>query len=57
MLESLLNKVAGLKPYNFIKKETLTQVFFYEFCKIFRNSYFAEHVQTPASKNHCERNG
>ena len=25
---------------NFIKKETLTQVFLYEFCEVFKNTYF-----------------
>ena len=27
---------------NFIKKETLAQVFFYEFCEIFKNTFFIE---------------
>ena len=26
--------------FNFIKKETLAQVFFWEFCEIFKNTYF-----------------
>ena len=26
--------------YNFTKKETLIQVFFYEFCEIFKNTFF-----------------
>ena len=29
---------------NFIKKETLTQVFFCEFCKISKNTFFTEHL-------------
>ena len=35
------NKVAGLRPEacNFIKKETLTQEFSYEFCKIPKNTF------------------
>ena len=33
----------GVKTYNFIKKETLTQVFFFEFCKISKNTFFTEH--------------
>ena len=35
------NKVAGLRPqaYNFIKKESLPQVFSCEFCKISKNTY------------------
>ena len=33
---------------NFIKKDTLTQVFFCEFCEIFKNTFFTEHLQTTA---------
>ena len=29
-----------LHAYNFIKKETPTQVFSYEYCKLFKNSFF-----------------
>ena len=35
---------------NFIKKETLAQVFFYEFCEICKNTFFKEHLRTTASK-------
>ena len=47
----LFNKVAGLKPqaYNFIKKEALVQVFSSEFCKIFKNTFFTEHIWATAS--------
>ena len=38
--ESLFNKVAGLKICRFIKKETPTQVFSYEYCEIFKDSFF-----------------
>ena len=34
---------------NFIKKETLTQVFSCEFCEIFKKSLFTEHLQATAS--------
>ena len=34
---------------NFLKKETLAQIFSYEFCKIFKNTYFIENLQTAAS--------
>ena len=34
---------------NFIKKKTMAQVFFCEFCEIFKNKYFIEHLQTTAS--------
>ena len=33
---------------NFIKNETLTQVFSCEFCKIFKNTFFTEHLLTTA---------
>ena len=45
-LECLFNKVSGLKPH---EKETPTQVFFCEFCQIFNNNYFEEHLRTAAS--------
>ena len=35
--------------YNFIKKETLAQVFSCEFCKIFKNTLFTEHLWATAS--------
>ena len=41
------NKVAC----NFIKIETLAQVFSCEFCDIFKNAFFTEHLQANASKN------
>ena len=47
MLESLFNKVAGLKACIFIKKETPTQVFSYEHCEIFKNSFFIGGVLPP----------
>ena len=42
---------------NFIKKETLTQVFSFEFCEIFKNTFFTEHLPTTASVYHyiCEK--
>ena len=38
-----------IKAYNFIKKETLAQVFSCEFCEIFKNTFFTEHLWTTAS--------
>ena len=35
--------------YNFIKKETLTQVFSCEFCEILKNTFLIEHLPTTAS--------
>ena len=40
------NKVAG----NFIKKETLTQVFSCEFFKISKNTFYTEHLWANASE-------
>ena len=34
---------------NFIKKETLAQVFSCEFCEISKNTFFTEHLYTTAS--------
>ena len=48
------NKIAGRRPMacNFIKKETLTRVFSCEFCKIFKNAFFTEHLRTTASADY-----
>ena len=43
-----LNKVAGL--CNFIKKETLVQVFSYEICEIFKNIFFYRTPPVAASE-------
>ena len=43
-LSLFFNKVGGLSPVIFIKKETLTQVFSCEFRKIFINTFFKEHL-------------
>ena len=37
---------------NFIKKETLAQVFSCDFCEISKNTFFTEHLGTTASVNH-----
>ena len=39
------NSCARVSSYNFIKKETLTQVFSCEFCEISKNICFTEHLQ------------
>ena len=45
------NKVTGLRSYacNFIKKESLAQVFFCELCEISKNAYFTAHLCTTSS--------
>ena len=47
MLESLFNEVTGLEACNCIKK-TSVYVFSFEYCKIFRNNYFKEHLRVAA---------
>ena len=42
-------KKGFLKASNFIKKETLTQVFSCEFCQISKNTFFTEHLRATAS--------
>ena len=41
--------VTGPEAYKFIKKETLAHVFSWEFSKIFKSTYFEEHLWTTAS--------
>ena len=36
---------------NFIKKETLAQVFSFEFCEICKNTFFTEYFWVTASKS------
>ena len=43
------NKVANT-ACKFIKKQIPTQVLSFEFCEIFRNTFFAEHIRTTASE-------
>ena len=50
MPEPLFQKSCTPKACNFIKKETLAQVFFCEFCEISRNIFSTEHLQTTASE-------
>ena len=45
-----VEKVAGLMPETFIKKETLAQVFSCEFCEISKNTSFTEHLWGTASE-------
>ena len=48
VLESLFNKAGGLRCANY-QIETPTQVFSCDYCKVFKNTYFEEHLQTVAS--------
>ena len=49
VFESLFNQVVGFQVCNFIKKR-FQQVFFCEYCKIFKKAYFEENLQTVASE-------
>ena len=42
-----------VKACNFIKKETLAQVFSCEFCEIPKSIFFTEHFWVTPSKNSC----
>ena len=44
------NKVVGA-ACNFIKKESLAQVFSYEFCEIFKSTFLTEHFWTTTSQD------
>ena len=45
LLHILLYPTLNFFAYNFIKKETLAQVFSYEFCEISKNTFFTEHLR------------
>ena len=49
LCQSLFLNKAASTAYNFIKKETLAQVFSCEFCKIFKNPFLTEHPWTTTS--------
>ena len=49
---TLRHGCSPVKTCSFIKKETLAQVFSYEFCEIFKNTFFAEHLWTTASERY-----
>ena len=48
--EKLTGKCQRLQACNFIKKETLAQVFSCEFCETVKNTFFTEHLWTTTSK-------
>ena len=50
VMEYLFTKVPGLKACDLIKNKTPTQVFFCEYCEIFKNIHFEEHLRTAASE-------
>ena len=42
--------IIKLHAWNFIKKESVAQVYCYEFCKISKNTFFTEHLLTATSE-------
>ena len=48
--KSCLEKFRKIQACNFIKKETLAQVFPCEFCQISKNVFFTEHLWATASE-------
>ena len=52
--ESLFQYTYRPQACNFIKKETLEQVFSCKFCKIFKSTFLAEHLQMTASNDNRE---
>ena len=46
---SFLIKLQAPDP-QFIKKETLAEEFSYEFCEIFKNTFFTDHLRATASE-------
>ena len=44
MLESPFKKLADLNTFYFIKKEAPAQVCSYEYCEVFKKSFFIEHL-------------
>ena len=45
------NFLKAVQAWNFIKKETLAQVFSSEFCEVCKNTFFIEHLWAAASVN------
>ena len=43
------NKGKGLRPATLLKIDTLAQVFSYEFCEIFKSTFFTEYVWVTVS--------
>ena len=50
----LIKLQAEAEACNFINKETLAQVFSCEFCDIWKNTFFIEHLWATASEEHLQ---
>ena len=46
-----------IQPSNFVKKESLAQLFSCEFCKISKNTFFTEHLYVTASRTYYQLEG
>ena len=49
--EKTLSSLKLPEDCNSIKKETPAQIFSYQFCEVFKSTYFAEYLQIAASQN------
>ena len=49
IFQKIRAKINRPEAWNFIKKETPTQVFSCEFCDIFKNNFFTEHLPATVS--------
>ena len=45
----------NFEAWNFIKRETLAQVFSCKCCEISKNTFFTEHLQATASENRNQK--
>ena len=52
VLELLLNKVAALRPANFLKIDSNTGAFLWIFRNLFKDTFLSENLQTTASEIH-----
>ena len=50
VLESLFNEVLGLETVTSSKTGSIKSAKFAKFCKVFKNIYFVEYLQTTASE-------
>ena len=50
MYQSLFLLKLQAEACHFIKKETVAQMFSCEFCEIFKNTFFTEHLWTTLSR-------
>ena len=53
MLESGFNQIAGLKACNFIITRPQHRCFPENFAKLFKNTYFEDHLRKAASGDTC----